>query len=125
MKNFDDIWIMNFGLILIVSLLSCTSSVSQQAKQKIEADRMGFALTHSQIIKGLGLETGHTSVGIHSPNIKNPHVLNAFFCRLEARLEESSPIPVRMRLGGLEYVNSLENKNPFNRIQAKAFEWSK
>ena len=34
------------------------------------------------------------------------------FCRMEANMETNSPVPLRLRLGSLDYVNLLEGK-PF------------
>ncbi|MEM1220948.1 MAG: hypothetical protein AAGH79_18650 [Bacteroidota bacterium] len=37
------------------------------------------------------------------------------FCRMEATVETNSPVPLRFRLGSLDYVNLLEGK-PFESI---------
>ena len=37
------------------------------------------------------------------------------FCRMEATMETNSPVPLRFRLGSLDYVNLLEGK-PFESI---------
>ncbi len=42
--------------------------------------------------------------GIHLP------MPAAFFCRMEHTIEKRSRIPFRFRLGALNYVNKLENK---------------
>ena len=34
-----------------------------------------------------------------------------FFCKIEHKIEKTSPIALRFRLGDLNYVNMLENKN--------------
>jgi len=39
----------------------------------------------------------------------------AFFCRLEVQLESSLSIPFKIRLGSVDYVNYLEQKNPYQR----------
>ena len=40
------------------------------------------------------------------------HIMdNAFFCALERRIEGKAQLPLRMRLGHLDYVNGLERKN--------------
>ena len=38
----------------------------------------------------------------------------AFFCVLENQIQNTSKIPIRMRLGSLDYTNSMEGKNPFD-----------
>lgn len=37
----------------------------------------------------------------------------AFFCRMEDRLEKKVKLPVRMRLGSLDYVDQLEQKRTY------------
>lgn len=39
----------------------------------------------------------------------------AFFCKLEVQLESSLSIPFKIRLGSVDYVNYLEQKNPYQR----------
>jgi len=38
----------------------------------------------------------------------------AIFCVIENQILGTSKIPIRMRLGSLDYTNSLEGKNPFD-----------
>ncbi len=35
----------------------------------------------------------------------------AFFCRMELKLEDHTKVPIRFRLGSLEYTNRLEGKD--------------
>ena len=39
-----------------------------------------------------------------------PRVHQAFFCRVESKIEKKSNVGFRFRLGSLDYVNMLENK---------------
>jgi len=39
-----------------------------------------------------------------------PGVHQAFFCRVENKIEKNSNVGFRFRLGSLDYVNMLENK---------------
>jgi hypothetical protein len=41
------------------------------------------------------------------------HFNQPFFCRLEASLDKKMKMPLRFRLGSLDYVNSLERKPGF------------
>jgi len=43
------------------------------------------------------------------------HAELPLFCRMEATMETNSPVPLRFRLGSLDYVNLLEGK-PFESI---------
>jgi hypothetical protein len=51
---------------------------------------------------------------VKSPEFQVPGVYRyqdlAFFCRLEVKLEQASKIPVRFRLGTVDYVDYLEGK---------------
>ncbi|MFZ1704142.1 MAG: hypothetical protein WAT79_07335 [Saprospiraceae bacterium] len=40
----------------------------------------------------------------------SPLVYDAFFCKIENKIEKQSNVPFRFRLGNLDYVNRLENK---------------
>lgn len=54
---------------------------------------------------------------LKTPTYRSPllyHYDNlAFFCRLEVQLEQTSKIPVRFRLGSVDYVDYLEGKRSF------------
>jgi len=66
------------------------------------------------------IESNHSSVQLPSitelatlPSIqyqKEYYKNLAIFCKLEYKLEKKSGVPVRMRIGSLDYVNQLEGK---------------
>ncbi|MCB0642424.1 MAG: hypothetical protein KDC44_12325 [Phaeodactylibacter sp.] len=37
----------------------------------------------------------------------------AFFCKMEVQIEQSLQLPLKFRLGSVDYVNWLEQKNPY------------
>lgn len=45
---------------------------------------------------------------LHLPELQ--YMRTPFFCRIESALEKKSRIPVRFRLGSVDYVNRLEGK---------------
>ena len=57
------------------------------------------------------LNSTQQSEGAANERFKNRILDNAFFCALERRIEGKSQLPLRMRLGHLDYVNTLERKN--------------
>ncbi|MEM7574184.1 MAG: hypothetical protein AAF433_14855 [Bacteroidota bacterium] len=48
---------------------------------------------------------------IANPSFPLPHL--AFFCRIEVELEKAVKMPVRFRLGSVDYVDYLEGKRSY------------
>ena len=72
----------------------------QLSAQKIEAP-----------IKAKALPSISELATLPSTEFKENYYQNlAIFCKLEYKLEKKSGVPVRMRLGSLDYVNQLEGK---------------
>lgn len=60
------------------------------------------------------LQIGPTLTKTSHLNYQAPKVYSmehlAFFCRLEVRMEKASKMPVRFRLGSVDYVDRMEGK---------------
>ena len=57
-----------------------------------------------------GISSDSTSSVLLRPTRDLQH--QPFFCRIESSLEKKSGLPLRFRLGSLEYANWLEGKTP-------------
>ena len=52
--------------------------------------------------------TGSIHINMVQPDFYSSHL--SFFCKKELQIEKSTSIPLRFRLGSLDYVNYLERK---------------
>jgi hypothetical protein len=69
-------------------------------------------ILQQHILQDMGLRTGVKSLKpAHGPSYRSPKT-TAFFCRIETKCDKSSKLPLRMRLGTLDYVNTIEGKGP-------------
>ena len=119
---------MNYGRLVVFFIVLAAASSTAWAQLAIVPP------TDKTILKPIALPSFSSSVmdlGIHSKSspakpsfldlrqafqlttvqLPNYQVKDlAFFCRLEVRLESATRIPVRFRLGDVQYVDHLEGK---------------
>lgn len=58
------------------------------------------------------MEIGENDIrnyGPYVPKVYNYHEL-AFFCKLEVKMEKNAKLPIKVRLGDVDYVDWLEGK---------------
>ncbi|MDW8228812.1 MAG: hypothetical protein RMJ33_03140 [Saprospiraceae bacterium] len=99
----------------LVALLAGTASVVLLA----QPDGVASGVKDSLPLKGMwdfrgrlsleGMMSSDRGVRFSSPVVR-PLAPMPFFCRMEHRLEQRMPLPLKFRLGDVPYVDKLEGK---------------
>jgi hypothetical protein len=106
-----------FGIALAISFCLCSTNLFSQAPVKVQRPELSipdlrFSDHRMKDVREKSPEKRYFPAA-QSPVLKPgllPHANAAFFCRMEASLDKKVKIPLRFRLGSLDYVNSLERK---------------
>lgn len=101
----------NFCGMLIILLLISLATKGQQA-DSVKVKKEAAQLIPFQIFNKYSLHqplSANSSKKI-STNFGNPFAHWGFMCIGEYKLEQKTGIPLRVRLGSLDYVNKLEGK---------------
>lgn len=101
----------NFCGLVITLLLISAAGKAQQAdsviikKEVVQRTQPGIFNKYSLL-----LPQQHTQTKKISANLGSPFAHWGFMCIGEYKLEQKTGIPLRLRLGSLDYVNKLEGK---------------
>lgn len=92
---------------LFIFIVSTSMVLSQYSPVLVEIDSAALQITtleHQNLLQKLNTEDNN--IRNNTPRYKT----TAFFCVMEEKLQKSSNVAVRFRVGSLNYVNTIEGK---------------
>jgi hypothetical protein len=98
------------GIVTILVLIS--RPIKAQPTDSVKIKKADIQVNYSPFFNKYNLShliLGNSSKKI-STNLGNPFAHWGFMCIGEYKLEQKTGIPLRLRLGSLDYVNKLEGK---------------
>lgn len=104
-------------LLIILFLFVGTIMGFSQIADTIPPQRHQYtsilSLTKSNIINNLSIKNKEEALYNTSIKLKSPSMAHtAFFCKIEDKIGKSSNLPLKMRLGDVDYVDAIEGKRP-------------
>lgn len=114
--------IRRLALVVFLALMATTSFAQHPSFSKLAKKQSNQFLTRYTLVKphfDLDYKKAEYSGSMLFESKKSIPLIDyntSFFCRVEHRLSLSTNIPIKMRLGDLDYVNFLEGKNNNLRI---------
>jgi hypothetical protein len=113
-----------YGFLVVLLLILPGKNFSQQQMpliaQKMPHALQSFSMSATQRAHSIRYFLGQSLTNIPDCNLNNHpfHIINSnfytnhfgFFCRHELLFEKMTYVPLRFRLGSLDYVNKMEGK---------------
>ena len=114
---------MKYFLCTVVLLLLHYTAIAQvKTEKKISPGNTIIEITKANIIRNLDLNP-NLIIGLKNVNVKRPSLAHtAFFCKIEDKLERSAKIPVKMRIGDINYTNMMEGKNVHDPLSSRTLQ---
>jgi len=104
------------GIFLIGTLTSNGQVAPSTEKKEVSKFDASLLMPNSQVLAKLNLvKTPAPTLQLTSVMVKQPSLLpTAFFCKLEHKFDKNSKVPMKFRLGDIDYTDAIEGKNRYD-----------